>query len=117
MLIEWKTTWVFENTLFLNQDQIEDKRSPVRRSAVMVAFDRMYPKIDRVEKVVQDGSSEAGSTARKNQMKQVLIMQGKINKKQLTNKYSNGIPPEHSPDLLPNLSRHQVVFFDEMHVD
>ena len=44
-------------------------------------------------------------------------MQKQITKEELQTEYPGGIPPEFDPDKLPNLSRHQVVFFDEMHVE
>ena len=39
-------------TQFLNEHRTEEGRMPVGRSAVMAAFDRMEPKLDRVEKEV-----------------------------------------------------------------
>ena len=44
-------------------------------------------------------------------------MQQKIKKVELETEYPDGIPTEYDPDLLLNLSHHQVVFFDEMHVE
>ena len=44
-----------QTTIFLNQHRTDEGRQPVGRSAVMAAFDRMNPKIDRVAKVVQGG--------------------------------------------------------------
>ena len=44
-------------------------------------------------------------------------MQGALNKKELLEEYPEDIPPEFDPDLLPHLDRHQVVFFNETHMD
>ena len=44
-------------------------------------------------------------------------MQGKISPEELEQKYPNGIPKEYDPVLLPDLTRHQVVFSDETHFD
>ena len=49
--------------------------------------------------------------------KTIVNDEKKITKEELEKEYPDGIPPEYNPDLLPNLSRHQVVFFDEMHVE
>ena len=67
---------------------------PVGRSAVMAAFDRMEPQIDRVEKEVQGGASDAWVTARRNQMTQFLVMRGVITKQKLEEEY-NGKLPDH----------------------
>ena len=48
-----------KTTQFLNEHRTEEGRMPVGRSAVMAAFDRKHPKIDRVEKDVQGGASQA----------------------------------------------------------
>lgn len=48
-----------QTTIFFNQHRTEEGRMPVGRSAVMACFDRMNPRIDRVEKSVQGGNSEA----------------------------------------------------------
>ena len=104
-------------TQFLNEHRTEEGRMPVDRSAVMAAFDRMEPKLDRVQKEVQGGASEAWANARRNQMKQLLIMRGVITKDELQQEYKDTLPDHFNPDLLPKLSRHQVVFFDEMHMN
>ena len=41
----------------------------------------------------------------------------KITKEELEREYPDGIPPEYDPEQVPNLSRHQVVFFDEMYME
>ena len=69
-----------KTTQFLNEHRTEEGRMPVGRSAVMVAFDRIQPKIDRVEKEVQGGASEAWATARWNQMKQFWVTRGVLSK-------------------------------------
>ena len=47
-----------QTTVMLNEHHRGQGKHPVGRNAVMSAFDRMNPKIDRVQKVVQGGSSE-----------------------------------------------------------
>ena len=104
-------------TQFLNEHRTEEGRMSVGRSAVMAAFDRMEPKLDRVEKEVQGGASDAWEIARHNQMKQFLVMRGVITKQQLQEEYNGKLPDHYNPDLLPKLSRHQVIFFEEMHMN
>ena len=89
---------------------------PVGRSAMMAAFGRMQPKIDRVEKEVQGGASDAWATAQRNQMKQFLVMRDVIPKQKLKEEYNDKLPDHYNPDLSPKLSRHQVIVFDEMHM-
>ena len=50
-------------------------------------------------------------------MKQFLVMRGVITKQQLQEEYNGKLPDHYNPDLLPKLSRHQVIFFDEMHMN
>ena len=56
-----------QTTIFLNQHRVDEGRVPVGRSAVMSAFDRMRTKVDRVQKIVQGGISEAWALARERQ--------------------------------------------------
>ena len=64
-----------QTTIFLNQHRTEEGRMHVGRIVVMTCFDRMNPKVDRKPNKVQGGSSEAWQNARKQQMKQLLVMQ------------------------------------------
>ena len=41
----------------------------------------------------------------------------KFKKKDLFDEYNREIPYEFDPDKLPKLTEHQVVFFDEIHID
>ena len=68
-------------TEFLNEHRVNEGRLPVGRSAVMNAFNRMSPKINRIQKTVQEGISAIWITARFNQVKQLLVMQGIYNRK------------------------------------
>ena len=47
--------------LFLNQHRMEKGRTVVEKSNVMNCFDRMAPKIDQMEKVVQGEVPKLGS--------------------------------------------------------
>ena len=49
--------------------------------------------------------------------KQLLVMTGRLTKGELEVEYPEGIPKEFDPEQLPTISRHQVVFFDEVHMD
>ena len=44
-------------------------------------------------------------------------MQNKITKEELEQEYPSGISLQFDPYKLPDLTVHQVVFFDEMHMD
>ena len=44
-------------------------------------------------------------------------MQGKIKKEDLLREYKGNIPFEFDPEKLPTISPHQVIFFDEIHID
>ena len=56
-------------TELLNEYRVDEARLPVERSAVMNAFNRMSPKIDRIQKTVQGGTSATWITTRFNQVK------------------------------------------------
>jgi hypothetical protein len=58
-----------QTTAFLNQHRVEEGRIPVSKSAIMSAFDRMRSKIDKIEKTVQRGCSDAWIEARLRQTK------------------------------------------------
>ena len=49
-------------TEFLNEHRVDEGRLPVGRSAMMNAFNRMSPKIDRIQKTVQGGYRKVGKT-------------------------------------------------------
>ena len=44
-------------------------------------------------------------------------MRGEITIEQLNEEYNNNIPNEYDPRLLPTLTRNQIVFFDESHLE
>ena len=75
--------WLEENlgfrktTEFLNQHRSDEGRLPVGRSAVMNCFNRMNPRIDLVQKVVQGGDSRDWEGARERQWKRNEVKQGK----------------------------------------
>ena len=109
----------FRNTtILINSYRLDEGKIPVSRSAVMNAFDRMDPKLNNIQKVCQgDTNNRAWALARKRQTKQLLIMQGKIKKEDLLREYKSNIPFEFDPEKLPTISPHQVIFFDEIHID
>ena len=109
----------FRNTLLMvNSHRVEEGLMPVGRNAIMTAFDRMNPRVDKIQKVPQGNSSHEGwAEARRNQTKQFLVMLGEIGLEQLEREHPEGIPPGFDPRLLPKLSRNQVVFFDETHIE
>ena len=105
-------------TIMVNQHRVEEGRFPVGRNAVMNAFDRMNPILSKIQKRCQgDTNNEAWATAKHRQCKQLLIMRGDISKEELLTEYPDGIPHEFHPDHLPTLTRNQVVFFDETHIE
>ena len=55
--------------------------------------------------------------ARKNQTKQLLVMLGGISVDELKYEYPDGIPNEFGPDQQPRLTRNQVIFYDETHLE
>ena len=61
-------------TEFLNEHRVDEGRLPVGRSAVMNTFNRMSPKIDRIQKTLQGLTSEIWQNARFNQVKLLLVM-------------------------------------------
>ena len=44
-------------------------------------------------------------------------MWDELTKGQFQNEYPADISPESDPDLLPDMDRHQVVFYDEIHME
>ena len=46
-----------------------------------------------------------------------MIMRGKITKENLLIEYPEGISAEFHPEKLPKLTREQVAFFDETHIE
>lgn len=50
-------------------------------------------------------------------MKQLLVMQKAITREQLEKEHFEEMTPQFDPDQLPSLSRHQDIFYDEMHLD
>ena len=60
---------------------------------------------------------EGWRDARRNQTKQFLVMLGEITKEDLNKEYPDGIPCAFDTDHLPTLSRNQVVFYDETHIE
>ena len=109
----------FRNTLIMvNTHRVEEGRQPVGRNAIMNAFDRMNPLIDKIDKVPQGSTHHEGwREARRNQTKQFLVMLGEISKDDLMREYPAGIPRAFDPDHLPTLTRNQVVFYDETHIE
>ena len=75
----------FRNTLIMvNTHRIEEGRQPVGKNAIMHAFDRMNPKINKVQKLPQGNKSHsAWALARKNQTKQFLVMLGELTLEEL----------------------------------
>ena len=109
----------FRNTLVMvNFHRVEEGLIPVGRNAIMTAFDRMNPRVHKIQKVPQSSSSHEGWTeARKIQTKQFLVMLGEISIGDLEEQYPESIPPAFDPRLLSKLSCNQFVFFDETHIE
>ena len=109
----------FRNTtIMVNHHRREEGRIPVGHNTVMNAFDRMQPLITKIEKRCQgDTNNDEWACARKNWSKQLLIMRGVITKEQLLTEYPEGIPTEYDPDKLPSITKNQVAFFDETHIE
>ena len=76
----------------------------------MNAFNRMSPKIDRIQKTVQGGASDIWRTARFNQVKQLLVMQRELTSEEVKKQHDNAIPHEFDCNQLPHLDRYQVFF-------
>ena len=84
----------------------------------MNAFDRMAPQVSVISKIPQGNiNHDAWRVALWNQMKQMLVMLGEISTEQLKSEYPDGIPIEFDPEHLPALSRNQVIFYDETHLE
>ena len=109
----------FRNTtVMVNQHRRDEGRGPVGRNAVMNAFDRMNPILTHTEKMCQgDNKNDSWRLAQKNQAKQNLIMRGLITREQLLTEYDGDIPPFFDPRKLPTITREQVAFFDETHIE
>jgi hypothetical protein len=105
-------------TLMVNQHRIDEGNYPIGRNAVMNHFDRMRPKITKIQKCCQANSNnEKWVLARFNQCKQYLIMFGKITLPTLMEEYSHGtIPKEFDPEQLPKVSIDQIIWYDETHI-
>ena len=56
-------------------------------------------------------------TARFNQVKQLLVMQGILKQENIKQQHNNTIQFEFDSTQLPQLDRNQVGFFDECHID
>ena len=109
----------FRNTtVMVNSHRVEEGRPPVGRNAVMNAFDRMAPQVSLITTIPQGNVNHDGwRVARKNQTKQMLVMLGEISSDESKTEYPDGIPKEFDPDQLPRLTRNQVIFYDETHLE
>ena len=108
----------FRNTtVIVNTYRVEEGRQPVGRNAIMNAFGRMTPQVSVIAKIPQSNVNHDGwQRARKNQTKQLLVMLGGISVDELKYEYPDGIPNEFGPDQQPRLTRNQVIFYDEAHL-
>ena len=61
-------------------------------------------------------NNEEWVIARKNQCRQMMIMLGLISRNDLHKEYGNKIPPWFDAKKLPTLSSHQIVWWDETHL-
>ena len=105
-------------TAMVNQNLMESGKTPVSLSAIYEHFDRMNPTLTKISKCCQsNNNNKAWVNARFRQCKQFSIMFGKIKKSDLKSEYNTlPIPPHYDPELLPQVSPDQVVWFDETHI-
>ena len=109
----------FRNTLVMvNTHRIEDGRQLVGHNAVMNIFDRRAPRVDIISKIPQGNvNHDAWRIARKNQMKQFLVMLSDLTDEDLMKKHPEGISVQYDTKQLTRLSRNQVIFYDETHLE
>ena len=105
-------------TAMVNRHLIESDNTPVSLSVIYEHFDKMNPTLPRISKCCQsNNNSKTWVTARFRQCKQLSIMFGKITKSDLDKECNTlPIPSYYDPELLPQVSPDQVVWFDETYI-
>ena len=109
----------FRNTLItVNAHRVEESTPPVGRNAMMNAFDRMQPKVELIQKVQQGNTNhKAWKNTQRNQTKQFLVMLDELPESESLKEHPKGISSAFNKDRLPKVSRNQLVFYDETHID
>ena len=110
-------------TLMVNTQRVDEGKRIVGRSAIMSAAKRMIPLVTKIQKRSQGNkNNEAWQLARFHQTLQMSILLREIHllpdiRGYLKIPYSSPIPDAFNPSVLPHITRCQIVYFDEMHIE